>query len=195
MTRHLLLSLLLSALAASAPTQVADSLPSLIETRDAASCSQASRMSLAWVAEDFHFHSSTTFSTPADQISSGSLAFNLINTVLPFAMSCSAYSNQQDLFFYGNQWFSCMGGDPGNTTTAIFQFDRASGRLDLKQKWMCSDGDSSSTTAFFFGASGTTNVTLTCTTEESKNGIYSTEVVDCALQNVTIQPSEIEAYA
>ncbi|KAK3362364.1 hypothetical protein B0T25DRAFT_4675 [Lasiosphaeria hispida] len=204
MARHfllLLLSLLPCTLAASAaPTQVTNSLPSLIETRDAGSCSQTSRMALTWVTEDFHFHSSVTFSTPAHQIPDGSVAFKLTNTALPFAMSCSAYSTQLDQFFYGDQWFACTGPETGNDTTAIFQFDHASGRLDLKQNWVCSDGDSSGT-AYFFDASGTTNVTLDCTTEKWENGnwttgqVYSTEVVDCALQNITVQPSEIEASA
>ena len=95
---------------------------------------------LEWVAVNLHFHSSITFSTPAHQIPGICVSFNLSNSALPYAMSCAASSTQLSDFFYGNQWFSCSA--PDSTPSAYeasFQFDKAGGRLDIKQRWLCTD--------------------------------------------------------
>ncbi|KAK3694410.1 hypothetical protein B0T22DRAFT_356934, partial [Podospora appendiculata] len=159
-------------------------------------CSDASFHALAWRAMDFYFHSYNTYSTPSHQVFGGWVVFNLSNTALPFEMGCSATSVQPQDFFYSDEWYRCQG--PTDTKTAnaaLFSFDRSAGRLSVNQSWVCEDDQWPT----LFNASGTTNMTLDCTTRQWQNQnwtegeIYSNEIVDCAVKNITIQPIALEA--
>ncbi|KAK3382725.1 hypothetical protein B0T24DRAFT_686906 [Lasiosphaeria ovina] len=195
---NLVLGLLLASLTASAPLVLGES---RLQRRDARqSCSDASMNAPPWTAQDFDFHSSITFSTPAHQIVGGWVSFSLRNPALPFVMSCFASSSQLQEFFYGDQWFSCSAPpDAATASEAEFRFDRATGRFDISQNWICPDADPQS--RITFNASGTTTVPLDCATSRWQNGnwsmdhLYSTESVECGLLNITIVPNDLEAWA
>jgi hypothetical protein len=102
-------------------------------------CTAVSFSDFAWNVEDFTYHASYTFSTPAHQISSGTVDFNITNPAFPDKVSCSAYSTQLSDFFYGNFVYQCE--QEGAKTKTTFDFSRPSGRLDVNQTWTCTDED------------------------------------------------------
>jgi hypothetical protein len=101
---------------------------------------QAASSNLTYTVEDFDFHASYIFTTPAHQNSWGYASFNLTNPALTYKSSCSAQSNQLSDFFYGNQIFTCTEPD-GSTTKTTFDYNRVTGQLDFNQTWICSDQD------------------------------------------------------
>jgi len=115
----------------------------LVEQRDASpGCTEASFGKFSWTVDNFDYHASYIFTTPAHQNSYGFLNFTLSNPALPSAAICSASSSQLSDFFYGNIWYTCNIPDSGHEGTATaFAFNRASGQLDFNQTWSCSDED------------------------------------------------------
>ncbi len=110
-----------------------------LEARDAnPGCYAKSFRNPEWTIEDFDFHSSYVFTTPAHQNSWGFVSFNMTNPALEYKASCVGSSSQLSDFFYGTMKYQCT--VPGNATAvSVFTFDRASGKLDLSEAWKCSD--------------------------------------------------------
>lgn len=114
-------------------------------TRDSAGCSETSFGDFEWTVEDFDYHASYIFTTPAHQNSWGYVNFNLSNPAVPDLLaSCNAASSQLSDFFYGTMQYNCtfdgQVGQPG-PAPAKFTFNRPSGELDIDQKWVCRDQD------------------------------------------------------
>ena len=104
-------------------------------------CSEISQSpEFRWTVEQFDFHASYIFSTPAHQNSWGYASFNLTNPALPYQAACSASSNQLNDFFYGNMWYNCsLPAEANGNGPAAFQYSRPSGKLDVNQTWECND--------------------------------------------------------
>lgn len=125
-------------------------LPSAPPSSNLPSCTK-SLHPWSWSLSSLDYHSSIIFSTPAHQIDGGFISFNLSS---PFSSTsqdlvCSATSYQLHDFFYGNQWFQCQDpsavgvGEDGKRVEgrkAEFQFDRISGRVDVRETWGCAVG-------------------------------------------------------
>lgn len=109
--------------------------------RDAnAGCQEKSFGNFEWTIEDFDFHSSYIFTTPAHQNSWGYVNFNVTNPALEYKAECSATSNQLSDFFYGTVDYTCT--TPANTSAeSTFSFSRPNNKLDFNQTWSCSDAD------------------------------------------------------
>lgn len=119
---------------------VAFSVPLHPSIRDDTPGCQAASMNLTWTVEDFDFHASYIFTTPAHQNSWGYASFNLTNPALAYKSACSAQSDQLSDFFYGTQIFTCSEPD-GSTTKTTFDFSRPVNTVDVNQTWVCSDLD------------------------------------------------------
>ncbi|KAI1503304.1 hypothetical protein F5X99DRAFT_110772 [Biscogniauxia marginata] len=170
-----------------------------LDSRDSnPGCQDASLNNFAWTIENFDYHASYIFTTPAHQNSWGYVNFNLTNPALEYKAQCSATSNQLSDFFYGTMPYKCTGPE-GSTTETTFSFSRPSGQLDLNQTWVCSDADPQYPTTFH--AYGSVNLTLECTDVTTTNPdweigqIYSNREVKCDLVNVPLKPSQINAVA
>lgn len=111
--------------------------------RSSACCSDISFHSFEWTVEDFDYHASYVFSTPAHQNSWGYVNFNLSNPAVPDVVaSCSAASDQLEDFFYGTFWYDCtFNGTTSGPAPATFNFNRPTGELDVNQTWICDDAD------------------------------------------------------
>ncbi|KAK7723919.1 hypothetical protein SLS64_000250 [Diaporthe eres] len=115
-------------------------------TRDySAGCSETSFGDFEWTVQDFDYHASYIFTTPAHQNSWGYVNFNLSNPAVPDLLaSCSAASSQLSDFFYGTMQYNCtfdgQVGQPG-PAPAKFTFNRPSGEVVVDQKWVCRDQD------------------------------------------------------
>ncbi|CAJ2506636.1 Uu.00g078220.m01.CDS01 [Anthostomella pinea] len=161
-------------------------------------CQAASFGNFTWTVEDFDYHASYIFTTPAHQNSWGYASFNLTNPALTYKASCSASSDQLSDFFYGNFPYKCTVPD-GSTTETSFDFSRPSGHLDVNQTWSCSDQDPKYPITVI--ASGSANLTLDCTDVTQQNPdwqlgqIYSSRTVTCGLVTVPLKPSQIRAVA
>ncbi|KAJ0125269.1 hypothetical protein J7T55_006614 [Diaporthe amygdali] len=171
--------------------------------RDSAGCSDTSFGDFHWTVEDFDYHASYIFTTPAHQNSWGYVNFNLSNPAVPDLLaSCNAASSQLSDFFYGNFQYNCTFngevGQPG-PAPAKFTFSRPSGELVIDQSWVCNDQDPQYPITFF--ATGQVNLTLDCTdttwqnTNWTMGQFYSTRNVDCAPVTVDLKPSQISAVA
>ncbi|KAI1486745.1 hypothetical protein F5X96DRAFT_215636 [Biscogniauxia mediterranea] len=171
----------------------------LLGARDSSTpgCSDASFNNFAWAIEDFDYHASYIFTTPAHQNSWGYVNFNLTNPALGYEAKCSAASNQLSDFFYGTMAYTCS--SPEDNTETTFDFSRPSGLLHVNQSWVCSDADPQYPTTFH--AYGSVNLTLECTDNTNVNPdwelgqIYSDREVKCNLVNVPLKPSQISAVA
>ncbi|KAK3393367.1 hypothetical protein B0H63DRAFT_516561 [Podospora didyma] len=198
--RLFFLTFLLDSLVASAPLTGTDG--DMAQDQAGPDCVSTSLNALQWTAENFYFHSSVILSIPEhEKVIDGWVSFNLTNSALPFSMSCYANSSgQEQAFFDGSQWLSCSTPDQNTSeakhTSGTFRFDRVMGRFDIAQRWFCPGEDGAT-----FDASGTTNVTLDCATNRGKDAawspgqLYSMDAVACGLQNVTIIPDTVRAWA
>lgn len=104
-------------------------------------CTAKSFGDFSWKIENFKYHAGYLFTTPAHQVSSGSVEFNLTNPAIKGKVTCSAYSTWLNDFFYGNINYNCT--EPGGNTYAgaSFSFSRPSGELNINQTWTCTDED------------------------------------------------------
>lgn len=161
-------------------------------------CQAASFGNFAWTIQDFDYHASYIFTTPAHQNSWGYVNFNLTNPALTYAVQCSGQSSQLSDFFYGSPSYPCTGPN-GTKTDTTFDFNRATGELRIQQTWTCSDQDPKYPVRFT--ANGATNLTLDCTDETEENAdwqmgeIYSNRQVKCKPVSQPLKPSQISAVA
>ncbi|KAI0165751.1 hypothetical protein GGR57DRAFT_497228 [Xylariaceae sp. FL1272] len=161
-----------------------------------ATCSSTSTNRFRWTIDDFTYHAGYLFTTPAHQVSSGSVAFNLTNTAVDETVSCTAYSTQLEDFFYGNFNYNCTASDESTTVTS-FAFSRPTGQLNINQTWTCDEG---SDPVQFIGV-GAANLTLDCTESNYQNPdwqlgeTYSDRVIDCEPVSITLKPSQITGIA
>lgn len=163
-------------------------------------CTEASFGNFSWMVDNFDYHASYVFSTPAHQNSWGYVNFNLSNPALSYKAICSGSSSQLNDFFYGNFWYKCSVPDGSPTGTgATFAFDRALARLDFNQTWMCSDKDALYPTTFRGYAA--VNLTLECTDTTWTNPnwtmgqIYSDREVKCGPVTLPVKPYTVTAVA
>ncbi|KAI1085450.1 hypothetical protein F5B20DRAFT_518413 [Whalleya microplaca] len=179
-------------LAMAAPLQLA--------TRDAnPGCFDASFGNFSWSVENFDYHASYIFTTPAHQNSWGYVNFNLTNPALEYQAVCSASSNQLSDFFYGTMAYNCTEPD-GTSAETKFDFSRPSGVLNVNQTWDCSDKDPQYPVTVW--AYGTANLTLDCTDETWTNPnwttpgtIYSSRTVQCKPVTLPLKPYEMRSVA
>lgn len=141
-------------------------------------CTQTSSRVTEWTVQNFDYHASYTFSTPAHQIASGFVNFTLANKGVAYSPVCSAMSTQLEDFFYGTMIYDCE--IPNNSSDkATFTFNRPTGEVQINQTWSC--GEEGST----FFAEGGTKLDLECKEKEWENPnwqpgqTYSNRVVDC----------------
>ncbi|KAI1430985.1 hypothetical protein GGR50DRAFT_698469 [Xylaria sp. CBS 124048] len=182
-------------LAAILPLAVAA--PSGLSPRDYdTGCSTQSFNDFTWTIEDFTYRASYLFTTPAHQVSTGYVDFNLSNPALPETVSCQADSTWLTDFFYGNINYKCAVPE-GSKTKTSFAFSRPSGRLDVNQTWTCEDRDYPIT----FGGYGTVNLTLDCKEDQYQNPnwtmgqIYSSRFITCAPVTLPLKPHDETAIA
>lgn len=117
--------------------------PVSLASRDySGSCSDLSLKGFEWQVDDFDFHASYIFTTPAHQNSWGYASFNLSNPAVPDVVaSCSAQSSQLQDFFFGTQIYQCTVNGTAGPAPASFAFNRPTGELDVNQTWVCNDVD------------------------------------------------------
>ncbi|KAB5579896.1 hypothetical protein GE09DRAFT_1080114 [Coniochaeta sp. 2T2.1] len=169
-------------------------------------CSRASFSDWQWQLTDFDFHSSIIFSTPSHQIDGGWVSFSLKHpAVKGVDFDCEASSTQLQDFFYGGVWYPCeakaseTGGEELGKTKASFMFDRSTGMVNVSQSWVCRDQDPRYPISF--KALGGGHLKLSCNETKFQNldwtpgQTYSSDIVQCALANATIPPSEQSAVA
>jgi hypothetical protein len=179
-------------LAAAAPSGV-------LPRDDNPGCQAASFGDFQWTVEEFDYHASYIFTTPAHQNSWGYVNFNLSNPALTYQASCSARSNQLSDFFYGTMNYECTVPDPESPTYTTLSFSRPSGRLDVNQTWVCSDQDPQYPVTI--NGYGTINLTLSCTDETWENPdwkmgqIYSSRTITCDKQTFPLKPYQMTAIA
>ncbi|KAI0393952.1 hypothetical protein F5Y17DRAFT_279988 [Xylariaceae sp. FL0594] len=167
----------------------------------AKSCSKVSFSDFSWNVEAFTYHASYIFSTPAHQIASGTVAFNITNPAVPNTkVSCSAYSSQLTDFFYGDFVYTCQQPGAGSKITeTTFDYNAVTGHLDVNQTWTCNDQDPKY--PITFRALGSANLTLHCKEDDYQNSnwtigqIYSSRTINCAPVNLPIHPTEKSAVA
>lgn len=190
---------LVGLLAASAATASAATIPAKAARDANPGCTAASFGTFDWSIGEFVYNKSITFSTPAHQIDSGIVQFNLTNPALAYPAVCQAYSTQANDFFYGTQVYTCTVPEEDATTETTFTFNAPSGALNINQTWTCSDKDPQYPDTFTYA--GTVNLTLDCTASYYKNPnweigqIYSNNSTACAQSDVTITPYSAEAEA
>lgn len=154
-------------------------------------CTAKSSKVSEWTVQNFDFHASYTFSTPAHQNSWGYVNFTLANPALDYRPVCSASSSQLEDFFYGTMNYDCDI-PVNNTDEATFNFSRPSGELQINQTWSCLDEGSR------FMAEGGTTLNLNCNETNWQNPdwqegeLYSTRLITCA--HVTV-PAPIESIS
>ncbi|KAK0636044.1 hypothetical protein B0T17DRAFT_517966 [Bombardia bombarda] len=168
--------------------------------RDAAGCTATSLGDFAWEIQNFVYHASYIFTTPAHQVSGGHVSFNVTNPAFGDApaATCSGDSSQLQDFFYGWQSFNCTSNFEKVFSTT-FSFEHANGDLRLNQTWSCNDQAPQYPTRFT--AAGAANITLDCTETVYQNPnwtsgqTYSSRDVRCAPVTVPMKPYEISAVA
>ncbi|KAI1120379.1 hypothetical protein F5Y10DRAFT_258557 [Nemania abortiva] len=187
---------LIKAIAAILP--LAAAAPYGVSPRDGtASCTSTSfGDDFSWTIENFAYHASYVFSTPAHQIDSGTVAFNLTNPALPETVTCNAYSSQLTDFFYGNINYNCTA-PTGSSTVTSFAFSRPAMQLDVNQTWTCSDEEYPVT----FSGRGTIVLPANCSDYYYQNPnwtigqIYSIHNIDCGPITLPLTPYEKSAIA
>ncbi|KAI1277743.1 hypothetical protein F5Y07DRAFT_84602 [Xylaria sp. FL0933] len=161
-------------------------------------CTAISFGDFAWTIEAFTYHASYIFSTPAHQISGGTVDFNLTNPAFPEKVSCSAYSTQLQDFFYGTFNYQCAVPE-GSSTKTSFSYSRPSGELNINQTWTCDDEDPQY--PITFTGYGTVNLTLACNQTYYQNPdwqsgeIYSDRDISCAPVTLPLTPHDKTAVA
>ncbi|OIW34367.1 hypothetical protein CONLIGDRAFT_567468 [Coniochaeta ligniaria NRRL 30616] len=198
------LTLLLLSLPFSSPSPFFPKRDNRTSPATSCGCTTTSFSPWSWSLSDIYFHSSVIFSTPSHQIDGGWVSFSLAHPALAgVVFDCEASSTQLQDWFYGDQDYVCTGRADGEGGQAVrrakatFRFDRAGGRVDVDQSWVCEDQDPRY--PIYFKASGSGNVSLSCNETKWQNAnwtsgqIYSTDTFECAKANLTIKPSEISA--
>ncbi|KAI1735389.1 hypothetical protein F4680DRAFT_453076 [Xylaria scruposa] len=187
----------ISTLAAILP--LASAAPYGLNPRDSTpGCTSISFGDFSWTIEEFTFHASYIFSTPAHQISSGTVAFNLTNPAFPEKVTCTAYSTWLQDFFYGNINYNCAVPE-GSGIESSWSFSRPSGELNVNQTWTCTDEDPQYPVTFH--AYGTVDLDLDCQETYWQNPnwtigqIYSDRDISCAPVTLPLKPHDKTAVA
>ncbi|KAI0455160.1 hypothetical protein F5B21DRAFT_473097 [Xylaria acuta] len=161
-------------------------------------CTALSFGDFSWTIEDFTYSASYHFTTPAHQVSSGAVNFNLTNPALPEKVTCTAYSTWLSDFFYGNINYNCQAPD-GSSTETSFAFSRPSGLLNVNQTWTCTDEDPQYPVTF--RGYGAVNLTLDCKETNYQNPdwhmgeTYSLRTIACAPVTLPLKPHDKTAVA
>ncbi|KAK5635992.1 hypothetical protein RRF57_011704 [Xylaria bambusicola] len=161
-------------------------------------CTSISFGDFAWTIEDFTYHAGYVFSTPAHQISSGSVDFNITNPAFSEKVSCTAYSTVLTDFFYGNMNYNCDVPEGSGIGTS-FSFSRPLNQLNINQTWTCSDEYPQY--PITFTAYGTVNLTLDCQQTYWQNPnwtlgeIYSDREISCNPVTLPLTPYSKTAVA
>lgn len=157
----------------------------------ASGCTASSTKVSQWTVNDFDFHASYTFSTPAHQNSWGYVNFTLTNPAVNYTPVCSAASDQLSDFFYGNFIYNCE--IPNTADKATFTFSRPDNNLRINQTWNCADEGSR------FTAQGGVKLNLNCSDTTWQNPdwapgqIYSQRTVTCGKLTVPAPIEEMSA--
>ncbi|PHH89885.1 hypothetical protein CDD83_5058 [Cordyceps sp. RAO-2017] len=184
--RSFITALLLAGAALAAPANP--------ETTKPQTCTSRSTKVRDWKVEDFDYHASYVFSTPAHQNSWGYVNFTLVNPVLHYKTVCQAASSQLQDFFYGQVVYKCTTPN-GYGDEATFTFSRPSGELKINQTWYCPNEGS------HFEAHGGVHLDLKCNESKWQNDhwkigqIYSTRNIDCAHVDVQAKVTEMSGVA
>ncbi|KAI1185592.1 hypothetical protein F5B17DRAFT_27880 [Nemania serpens] len=177
------------ALVAIIPLAIAS--PYSVAPRTTNGCASASSGDFAWTVEAFTYRSSDVYSTPAHEIRSATVTFNLSNPVPPEEVLCTAQSSAYTIFFSGEIVYTCTA-PAGSTTKTSFRFSEINGELDVNQTWTCSDGE-----PVTYKGYGAVKLTLDCQTTFWRNpnytgpssGLYSISNTNCAPVTVPLTPS------
>ncbi|KAL6880879.1 hypothetical protein J3F83DRAFT_720175 [Trichoderma novae-zelandiae] len=155
-------------------------------------CTSQSSNVTEWTINNFDFHASYVFTTPAHQNSWGYVNFTLANRAVTYTPVCSAASDQLSDFFYGNFVYSCTNVEvPGDRAT--FTFSRGDNQLLVNQTWACA-GEGSRFTAL-----GGVRLDLNCSDTTWQNpswtpgNIYSQRTVTCGKLTVPAKIEEMSA--
>ncbi|KAL7937330.1 hypothetical protein V8C35DRAFT_292237 [Trichoderma chlorosporum] len=160
-------------------------------TPPASTCTEKSTNLTAWTVDEFDFHASYTFSTPAHQNSWGYVNFTLTNPAVSYTPVCSAASDQLNDFFYGSPIYECT--LPVTSDKATFTYSRPTSELLINQTWSC-PGEGSRFTAI-----GGVDLNLTCDDVFWQNPnwtagqIYSTRTITCGKVTVPALIEEMSA--
>ncbi|CAK7210379.1 hypothetical protein SBRCBS47491_000760 [Sporothrix bragantina] len=184
-------------LAAATATSVS-ALPHAVTARDNnPGCTADSFGDFDWTISDIVYNTSIVFSTPAHQIPSGIVQFNLTNPALTYTADCKAYSTQLSGFFYGDIIYKCT--EPSNSTATTFTFNAGTSLLNVNQTWTCSDEDAEYPDTFTYA--GAVNLTMDCTKTSYQNPdwemgqIYLANTSSCTQEDVVVKPYLATAIA
>ncbi|KAI2621027.1 hypothetical protein GGS21DRAFT_541779 [Xylaria nigripes] len=161
-------------------------------------CTSLSFGDFAWAIEEFKYSASYQFTTPAHQVSGGTVSFNLSNPALPETVTCTAYSTWLTDFFYGNINYNCVA-PQGSSTKTSFAFNEPTGELTVNQTWTCTDNEP--TFPVTFKGLGAVNLPLDCKEDNYQNPdwqmgeTYSSRVITCAPINLNLKPHDKSAIA
>lgn len=152
------------------------------------SCMKKSTQVTEWTVEDFDFHSSYIFSTPAHQNSWGYVNFTLANPAVEYPLQCSSKSSWLQDFYYGMVNYDCTAPD-GKSGAGSFNFSRPLNELKINQSWSCPEGGS-------FWAEGSVRLDLSCSEDYWENPdwkpgqVYTSRTITC--DKVTV-PAKIDS--
>ena len=159
----------------------------------AATCSSLSQTDFAWSVTYLQYNTSIVFSTPAHQVDSGIIQFNVSNPAFPGkpATQCKAYSTRPNDFFYGDQVFTCSAGTTEGGLTTTFTYNAPAKSLALNQSWSCAGEQTS------FAYAGTVDLSsaLNCENTAYANPdwsigeIYTSNITTCAAADFEMGPS------
>jgi len=158
----------------------------------ASTLSLPSRKHTTFCLEDITYNSSVIYSTPAHlAVAQGQVSFNLVNSAVPYATHCSAFSVQPFDFFYGEVVYQCDA-VPDVVGSTNFTFSEPDGVFAVNSTWSCGEG---SETILGYG---TGTAALDCSTNTYTNpnwtvgDIYSTTTTTCQPAELQITPKLIE---
>ncbi|KAH8168577.1 alternaria alternata allergen 1 domain-containing protein [Sarocladium implicatum] len=157
------------------------------------SCMAAGQKVSSWKVENFDYHASYIFTTPAHQNSWGYANFTLSNPALPYKPVCSAQSSQLSEFFYGDFVYDCKVPEKYAGDEATFTFSRPSGQLNINQTWACPEEGGR------FWTEGGVKLKLDCADKTWKNTdwkigqTYSRRTVTCKKVTVKAPIEKISA--
>ncbi|KAK0385659.1 hypothetical protein NLU13_6836 [Sarocladium strictum] len=161
------------------------------------SCMAAGQKVTAWEVENFDYHASYIFTTPAHQNSWGYVNFTLSNPALSYKPVCTAASSQLSDFFYGDLVYDCQvlpdGSHPSGEGAATFTFSRPTGQLSINQTWACPEEGGQ------FWAEGGAKLKLDCEEKNYQNKdwqigqVYSSRTVTCNKVTVEVPVEHISA--
>ncbi|KAI3325801.1 hypothetical protein HD806DRAFT_491282 [Xylariaceae sp. AK1471] len=164
-----------------------------VNPRDTTGCTSASLDDFSWTIDAFTYYSSEAYTTPAHEVASASIKFNLTNPALPEKVQCTASSSAYTIFFLGSINYSCTA-PAGSKTKTTFNFSQIKNTLNVNQTWTCSDEDLESPVTF--AGYGSVDLTLNCSSNffqnpnwhSSSDGFYSLRTTTCTPVTLPLTP-------